>query len=130
MFVCEACRIFCCCWKNAYEACHRRLFLKYIFEKIKPNFLAVSGINLNTSGKIFERISEIKTFSHFYVLNPLIKKIISKNLKFSKEKKFSKISFNLKLEIKNNISKLPKYNNYPKKSLIFFKKKIPRKPIL
>jgi len=104
------------------------IFLNYIYRKIKPNFLAVSGINLSTSGKIFQRLGEIKLFSHYYILNPNLKKKISKNLIFSKKRLYSNNSLDLNLKITNNITKLPKSNNYPIKSKIFFKKKYLENP--
>ena len=112
--------------KLAYESTF--IFLNYIYHKIKPNFLAVNGINLNTSGKIFQRLGEIKLFSHYYILNPNLKNKISKNLTFSKKKLYLNNSLGLNFKITNNITKLPRSNYYPKKSKIFFKKKYLENP--
>ena len=112
--------------KLAYDSTFT--FLNYIYHKIKPNFLAVNGINLSTSGKIFQRLGKIKLFSHYYILNPNLKNKISKNLTFSKKKLYLNNSLGLKFKITNNITKLPKSKYYPKKSKIFFKKKYLENP--
>jgi hypothetical protein len=94
--------------------------LKYIYKNIKPNFLATNGINLKTSGVIFKNISNINNYQHFYILNPSIKKKISKNLKNAK---ISSKKFNLILDISTKINKMPKSNYFPKKSNKFFNNK-------
>ena len=96
------------------------IFLNYIYKKIKPNFLAVSGINLSTAGKIFQRLGDIKLFSHYYILNPNLKQKISKNLIFSRKRLHPNNLSDLSLKISNKITKLPKSNYYPIKSKIFF----------
>jgi len=98
-------------------------FLNYIYNKIKPKFLAVSGINLNTSGKIFERLGKVNLFSHYYIRNPILKSKISKNLDNSKTRINSNNTLELTLKTTNKIIKLPKSNYYPIKSKIFYIKK-------
>ena len=49
------------------------VFLSFVYKKIKPKFLGVCGINLNTSGKIFQRLGKIELFSHYYISNPNLK---------------------------------------------------------
>ena len=98
-------------------------FLNYIYNKIKPKFLAVSGINLNTAGKIFERLGKINLFSHYYIRNPIVKSKISKNLDNSKTRINSNNILELTLKTTNKIIKLPKSNYYPIKSKIFYIKK-------
>lgn len=100
-------------------------FLNYIYKKINPNFLAVSGINMETSGKIFERLGEIKFFSHYYILNPQIKSKLTKNLKYSKLKTFND---NLKILISNKIIKMPFSKFKPKKSKNYFENKYLKNP--
>ena len=98
-------------------------FLNYIYNKIKPKFLAVSGINLNTAGKIFERLGKVQLFSHYYIRNPILKERISKNLFYS-NKQIKLNQFNeLKLTVASKISQLPKSNHYPIKSKKFYDKK-------
>jgi len=97
-------------------------FLNYIYNKIKPKFLSVSGINLNTSGKIFERLGKVNLFSHYYIRNPILKSKISKNLDYSEKTSFRN-SLELTLKISDKILKLPKSNYCPIKSKIFYEKK-------
>lgn len=104
------------------------IFLKYIYEKIRPKLLVVNGINLNTSGKIFERLGKIKLFSHYYILNPNIKPKVSNNLNFSKKKKDSNNALQLKIKISDEILIMPKSNYYPIKSKNYFKKKYLENP--
>ena len=63
---------------------------KFIFSKVKPSFLATSGININTSGKIFRSFSKINLYDNYFIKNNFAKSKISKNLKnknFSPKKK-------------------------------------------
>ena len=94
-------------------------FFEYIYKKIKPNFLCVSGINMNTIGKFYQKISKIEKFNHYYIFNEKIKKGISKNLNV--KRKIINNSFNLKIEKK--IDKMPPTNYFPKKTKKYFNNK-------
>ena len=99
---------------------------KFIFLKVKPNFLASSGINRNTSGKIFETFSKIKMYDNYFIKNDFIKSKVSKNLK---NKKYNiRSNLKLKLIIKNKLSYLPQTKFLPKKSLSYFNKKYLKNP--
>jgi hypothetical protein len=98
-------------------------FLDYIYNKIKPKFLAASGIHLGTAGKILERLCEIKLFSHYYIRNPILTPKISKNLISSKKRLHSNNPIELNLKITNKITKLPRSNYCPIKSKIYYTKK-------
>ena len=104
------------------------IFFNFIFKKIRPNFLAVSGINLDTSGKIFSRFNPIKSFSHFYILNRLKKSKITKNLNNYKKKNYQKNYKELSLKISRKLVSLPKSNYNPKKSKKFFTNKYIKNP--
>ena len=104
------------------------IFLSFIYKKIKPKFLAVCGVNLNTAGKIFKRLGKIELFSHYYISNPNLKPSISKNLISYKKKLLSDTTLEFKLEINNNLSRLPISTYYPIKSKKYFKKKYLENP--
>ena len=54
--------------------------MQFILRKINPTFLATSGINKRTSGKIFQKFGLIKNFSNYFIKNENISSKISKNL--------------------------------------------------
>ena len=104
------------------------IFLSFVYKKIKPKFLGVCGINLKTSGKIFQRLSKIELFSHYYISNPSLKSKVSKNLIFYKKNYVTNISLDLTLKISNKLYKLPISKHYPIKSKNFFQKKYLENP--
>ncbi len=100
---------------------------KYILNVLKPYSLFTSGLNLDTSGRIFSIFAEIKKYDHFYICNPTIQKKISKNL--ISEKKTRKINVEkFKISKTSKPLSLPKYDFYPKKSIKFFLNKYTRNP--
>tara|TARA_B100001057_G_scaffold499882_1_gene612310 strand:+ start:1020 stop:2000 length:981 start_codon:yes stop_codon:yes gene_type:complete len=99
---------------------------KFIFLKVKPKFLATSGINLNTSGKIFGFFSKINLYNNYFIRNDLIRNKVSKNLKNKNFK--SKNKLKLKFSVEKKLSQIPKSKYYPKKSLSYFNKKYLKNP--
>ena len=101
----------------------------YIYKKIKPNLLVSMGINLKTSGKIFEKLGKIQPFSHHYINNPTIKSKLATNLNSLKKNKVKQYEISeLKLEISNKIYFLPNCNYVPEKSKNYFINKYLKNP--
>ena len=99
---------------------------KFIFSKVKPSFLATSGININTSGKIFRSFSKINLYDNYFIKNNFAKNKISKNLKnknYSPKKKIK-----LKFSIGKKLTYLPQSKYFPKKSISYFNKKYLNNP--
>ena len=92
-------------------------FLKKIYKDINPNFLAVSGFNSKIK-KIYNKIGNVYSFDHYYILNPNLQPKVSQKL-IAKKKKKKKI-IDLKLIISNKIQKLPYCKSFPKKSKKYF----------
>lgn len=102
--------------------------LIYILNYIKPFSLFTSGLNPNTSGKVYQIFGSIKKFDHYYLSNPNIKPRISKGL-ISFKKKVKKINYeNKKLVVEKKIKMLPQHSYYPKKSKKFFYNKYINNP--
>ena len=104
------------------------VFLSFVYKKIKPKFLGVCGINLNTSGKIFQRLGKIELFSHYYISNPNLKSKVSKNLISYRRKFFDSTFLELNLKIDKKFYKLPISTHNPIKSKKFFQKKYLENP--
>lgn len=101
--------------------------LNFIFKKIKPKFLATTGINTDTSGKIFAKFGKIIDFNNYFIKNDSMKEKISKNLKnncFLKNKKKLSLTVNYKLKNKHII----KSKYYPKKTIKYFNNKYLQNP--
>jgi len=101
-------------------------FFKFIFNKINPKFLATSGINLKTSGKIFNNFGKINLFDNHYIKNKKSKNIFFRHLKNQNIESFK--SKKLKMIVVNHIDKLPSYQNKPIKTLKYFKNKYLKNP--
>ena len=112
---------------------HKKIFsnplklLNFILKKIKPKFLATTGINLKTSGKIFKQFNKINMFENFYIKNENLNEKISKNLKCVK---ISKNKKQLNLVVSKKIFKNYSLQNkfYPKKTLVYFENKYLKNP--
>lgn len=113
-------------WVKKKKLENSLFLIKYIFLKIQPKFLATTGINKKTSGKIFEYFSKIKLFNNFFIKNNSQPNKIGKNLNNKKYNDLRKIKLNLICNIK--INQLPNYNYYPKKSLAYFNNKYIKNP--
>ena len=113
-------------WVKKSRVVNSLSFFKFIFTKIKPKFLATSGINLKTSGKLFKNFGKIKLFDNHYIKNNGSKNKIFQNLKKNSFKCSKNIE--LKLKISNSINNLPAYKNNPKKTLDYFKNKYLKNP--
>ena len=79
-------------WVKKNKLINSLLLFRFIFSKINPKFLATSGINIKTSGKVFRYFGKIKIFDNYFIKNNRFKSKISKNLKnqshnFYKKKK-------------------------------------------
>lgn len=101
--------------------------IKFILNELKPYSLLTSGLNLQTSGKIFSMIGKVKKYDHFYICNPKLKKNVSKNLNFFNIK-FSNKEKKLSIEKSYKLISIPKYSYFPKKSEMFFLNKYTRNP--
>ena len=101
--------------------------MNFILNRIKPSFLATTGINLETSGKIFSRFNTVNNFDNFYIVNKTIKKKVSKNLKNNYLKHNKK---QLKLLVSDKFLKLHNfsYSFRPYKSEKYFKYKYTQNP--
>ena len=113
-------------WVKKDKLINSLWLFKFIFNNIKPNFLATSGINLKTSGRIFQRFGKIKFFDNHYIKN-----LKSKNSFFQKlSNKTSKyFAYNqLTMTSKDCIDKLPPYLYRPKKTIKYFKNKYFKNP--
>jgi len=113
-------------WVKKNKLVNSLSLFKFIFNKINPKFLATSGINLKTSGKIFKNFGKIKLFDNHYVKNKKSKNIIFQNLK-NKNIEYSE-SEELKMIVRNHIDKLPSYLNKPIKTLKYFENKYFKNP--
>ena len=100
-------------------------FFNFINKKINPNLLAVSGFNPKVE-LIYKRLGKIFNFSHFYILNSKLNPKVSSKLSFKKFKTKDKIKLTSKISKK--IKNLPLNQNYPKKSLLYFKNKYFKNP--
>jgi hypothetical protein len=100
--------------------------LQFILRKIKPSFLATSGIDKKTSGKIFQKFSLIKIFSNYFIknenINSKILKNLSNNFKDNQKKK------ELEMICSKSLNYMPKYFARPKKSLTYFRNKYFKNP--
>jgi hypothetical protein len=100
--------------------------IQFVFRKINPFFLATSGINKKTSGKIFEKFGLINNFSNYFIKNENIIPKISKNLSNNIKKNF-KIK-ELEMKCSNSIDNFPRISLRPEKSLLYFKNKYFKNP--
>lgn len=102
------------------------LLIQFILNEIRPNFLVTSGINKNTSGKIFEKFSPIKKFSNYFIKNDNIRCKVSRNLSNNYN------IFNKKTELELRCSKIlnHKLENLlkPIKTLNYFRNKYLNNP--
>ena len=113
-------------WVKKSELINSLWLFRFIFNNINPNFLATSGINLKTSGKIFQKFGKIRNFDNHYIKN-----IKSKNFFFQKltNKPTKCFAHNqLTMTSKNYIDKLPPYLHRPKKTIKYFKNKYFKNP--
>ena len=101
------------------------LFLNYVFN-LKPKFLGTVGTNMSTAGMVLNKLSKIKNLDHYYIVNPIIKNKISKNLIKNKIK--SRNTQNIKMLINKKIHKLPKTIFAPKKTKKYFVNKYLNNP--
>jgi hypothetical protein len=113
-------------WVKKNKLINSLSLLKFIFNKKNPKFLATSGINTKTSGKVFECFGKIKIFNNYFIKNDQLKSKISKYLKnklnnFYKKKKLEMICM-------PRVSTLPTYFHQPKKSLEYFTNKYFKNP--
>jgi len=100
--------------------------IQFIFRKINPFFLATSGINKSTSGKIFEKFGLINNFSNYFIKNEHIIPKISKNLTNNFKKNFKKKD--LEMRCSKSIDNLPRILTRPEKSLLYFRNKYFKNP--
>jgi hypothetical protein len=101
--------------------------INFIFNKIKPNFLASTGINLQTSGKVFKKFNDIHIFENYFIKNEIFKEKISKNLKNKIDNKNKK---QLDLIVSNKLIKSFNImsNDRPRKSMKYFDNKYLKNP--
>ena len=100
--------------------------MQFILRKIDPFFLATSGINKNTSGKIFKKFGLIKNFSNYFIKNEHTISKISKNLSNNFKEKF--IKKELEMVCSKSLDRTPKILSRPKKSLLYFRNKYFKNP--
>jgi len=113
-------------WVKKNKLVNSLSFFKFIFNKINPNFLATSGINLKTSGKIFKKFGKINQFDNHYIKNKKSKNFFFRNLKNQNIESLK--SEELKMTIRKNIDKIPSYRNKPIKTLKYFNNKYLKNP--
>ena len=100
--------------------------MQFILRKIDPFFLATSGINKKTSGKIFKKFGLIKNFSNHFIKNEHIISKISKNLSNNFKENFVKKE--LEMVCSKSLDRIPKILSRPKKSLLYFRNKYFKNP--
>jgi hypothetical protein len=100
--------------------------MQFILRKIKPFFLASSGINKKTSGKIFQKFGLIKNFCNYYIKNEYIIPKISKNLSNNFKENFKKKE--LDMIYSKSLEGTPVFLARPKKSLLYFRNKYFKNP--
>jgi hypothetical protein len=101
--------------------------IKYILNNLKPHSLFSGGLNPKTAGRLFSIFGKVVNYDHFYICNPIIKKVASRNLKYS----FSKLNkTENRFVIIRSVKPLmiPSYDYFPKKSLKFFLNKYTKNP--
>ena len=113
-------------WVKKSKLINSLWLFKFIFKNINPNFLATSGINLKTSGKIFQKFGKIRYFDNHYIKNiksknSFFQKLTNKPTKYFAHKQLTMIS-------KNCVDKLPPYLHRPKKTIKYFKNKYFKNP--
>ena len=101
-------------------------FYNYIFKKYNPNLLAAMNINPNTNGRIYNSISKLENYHHYYIKNPKIKCKISRHLKNTKYK--VKSNSDVKLIVSKKIVDLPQSIYNPKKNINYFNNKYIKNP--
>lgn len=100
--------------------------IQFILRKINPLFLASSGINKNSSGKIFEKFGLIDNFSNYFIKNEHMISKIAKNLSNNFKKNFKKKE--LEMTRSKSIDILPRILTRPEKSLLYFRNKYFKNP--
>ena len=100
--------------------------VQFILIKINPFFLATSGINTKTSGKIWEKLGLIKNFSNFFIKNEQMISKISKNLSNNLKKNFKKKE--LEMICSKSLANIPSTLARPKKSPLYFRNKYFKNP--
>jgi hypothetical protein len=113
-------------WVKKNKLINSLLLLKFIFNKINPKFLATSGINTKTSGKVFESFGKIKMFNNYFIKNDLLKSRISKYLKNRSNILYKKKK--LEMICAPSVNTLPRYFYKPMKSLQYFINKYFKNP--
>lgn len=113
-------------WVKKKKLINSLLLFKFIFNKLNPKFLATSGIDTKTSGKVFECFGKIKIFNNYFIKNDQLKSKISKYLKnrpnnFHRKKE-------LEMSHGSTLKKLPIYFYKPRKSLKYFGNKYLKNP--
>jgi hypothetical protein len=101
--------------------------MKFILGKVDPSFLATSGINKKTSGKIFKKFALIKNFSNYFIKNEHLICKISKNLSNNSKENFIKKK-ELEMVCSKSLDCIPKILSRPKKSLLYFRNKYFKNP--
>lgn len=100
--------------------------MQFILRKINPSFLATSGIDKKTSGKIFQKFGLIKNFFNYYIKNENIISKISKNLSNNFKGNFKKKE--LEMVCSKSIDNIPRTLSKPEKSLLYFRNKYFKNP--
>lgn len=95
--------------------------IQFILKKVRPNFLATSGINKKTSGKIFQKFSPIKKFSNYFIKNDSIECKVSRNLsnRYNTDIKKNELVMVCSKSLNCRLKNFTK----PNKTLLYFKKK-------
>jgi hypothetical protein len=100
--------------------------IQFILRKINPFFLATSGIDMKTSGKIFQKFGLIKNFFNYYIKNENIISKISKNLSNNFKENFKKKK--LEMVCTKSLESIPRTFAKPEKSLLYFRNKYFKNP--
>ena len=113
-------------WVKKKKSSSSLELMHFILRKINPLFLATSGINKKTSGKIFKKFGLIKNFSNYFIKNEDIISKISQNLCNNFKKNFKKKE--LTLVFSNSLDGTPRIMTRPEKSLLYFRNKYFKNP--
>jgi hypothetical protein len=113
-------------WVKKKKSTSSLELMQFLLRKINPLFLASSGINKKTSGKIFQKFGLIKNFFNYYIKNEHIISKISKNLSNNFKENFKKKE--LDMVCSKSVACIPRTLAKPEKSLLYFKNKYFKNP--